>query len=148
MSEQSPVLAMAPIDLQERRRRRSNNPLIAISYQLEQVVADFDLDACIVATEEGLTFAHDKQLNADDAQVYAALAAELLAPVLAKQHYMTHKLGDQIFAHVQEVWMWEQPLYIMAIGKTEASSHLACHRAVAGMLRIASEQRALKKKAA
>lgn len=129
-----------PIDLQERRRRRSTNALVAISYQLEQVVKDFELDACVVATEEGLLFARAEQVMREDAEVYAAMATELLEPVLAKQNHLTHRLEATVFAHVQQLWFWGQPLYILAVGRSEAMSHLACHRAVAGIMRIDIEQ--------
>lgn len=37
----------------EKRRRRSADPLTATRYQLEQVVEDFDLDTCILVDDTG-----------------------------------------------------------------------------------------------
>ena len=130
------------VDLGERRRRRSANALVAMSYQLEQVMQDFDLDGCVLATEDGLLFARPEQLDADLAQEYAAYATPLLAPVLARQHHTTHRLSARVYAHVQQLWVWEQPLMILAIGQSEASAHLACHRAVQGVMRIVKESQA------
>ena len=38
---------------EEKRRRRSSDPLIAARYQLEQVVHDFELDTCVLVDDSG-----------------------------------------------------------------------------------------------
>lgn len=137
-------MSTAPINLEERRRRRSTCPLTAMGYQLEQVIDDFDLDSCVVASMEGLLVAKSALQNRDDAEYYAAYASDILAPILAEEQSATMALAGDVHLHAETVMMYGTPMLVVAIGKDTAMTHLSTFRAVTGIERILQEEHVTK----
>ena len=137
-------MSTAPINLEERRRRRSTCPLTAMGYQLEQVIEDFDLDSCVVASPEGLLVAKSALQSFEDAEYYAAYASDILAPILAEEQAATMTLAGDVHLHAETVMMYDMPMLVIAIGKDASMTHLSTFRAVAGIERILQEDRVAK----
>jgi hypothetical protein len=131
----------------ERRRRRSDDPLVAMRFQLEQVMADFTLKACVLATDEGLLLVAPRAVDEDDAEVLAAMGTmqrtedgSFVNQTLVQTclQGMTIADGDQnVFA--QEFWAWDQPWTLVALGTLSRAQELSVMRAIMGIRRIARQ---------
>ncbi len=53
----APTSVTAPIDAQDRRRKRSQDPLVALHYQLSHARSEGRLDAIVVADDSGVVVA-------------------------------------------------------------------------------------------
>lgn len=126
--------------VEERRRRRSNNPLVATRYQLEQVIHDFELDLCLIATEDGRLFASTNDADPVITELFAAIASDALKdPNSATVQGVMRACGIDSHArqiYTQEFWAWEQPMIMLAIGELAESEELDLFRAILGVRRI------------
>lgn len=143
----------------ERRRRRSDNPLVAMRYQLMQVMEDVNLAACVLASEEGLLLVAPATLSEQDADLLAALPTLAQGSALATdnglvlldspvvQSYL-EALSPALRAapgeasprlYTQEFWAWDQPLTLVALGALSRSQELTLMRAIMGIRRIARQ---------
>ena len=127
----------------ERRRRRSENPLQATRYQLAQVMEDFGLAACLIATEDGRLFAAPGRVDLDEAELLAALAGEALRCDWSLGGQVALGSGDEPIepTHliVEEFWAWDQPLVMLALGAHGPPQKLSLYRAILGIRRIARQ---------
>ena len=127
----------------ERRRRRSDNPLIATRLQLAQVMADFELDACVIATEDGRLFAAPEQMLPEDADILASIAPQAVAnPDSFAVFEAVASCAGAITpndVHVQEFWAWDQPMIILSVGRLDEVSEASLYRAILGIRRIARQ---------
>ena len=134
-------MSTMPINLEERRRRRSTNPLTAISYQLEQVIEDFELDTCVIATLDGLLLAKSALEDSEDAEYYAAYSSSFFSPILAEgDDNATISLSEDVFLHMEAVTIFGQTMVLASIGHDASMTHLSTYRALAGIGRITKEQ--------
>jgi len=120
-----------PIVLDERRRRRSENPLLAMQHQLTQVAEDYALGACIIATEDGRLFAKASNLSVERAEELAAWAAEC--------HGLTNAVREERGEHaisVHEFWAFDQALLVMISGAISEEEQLGIYRTILGTQRI------------
>ena len=133
-------MSNAPISLDERRRRRSTNPLTAMSYQLDQAIEDFDLDASLIATTDGLLFAHSNRVDRTTLHSYAAYTSELFEPLMEDGEMgSTIKLSDDVYMHVEAIELYGQTMLICSIGRHEVLTHLSTFRVLTGIERITQE---------
>ncbi len=125
------------IELARRRTRRSDNPLTATRYQLDQAVEDFNLSGALIATDDGLLFATSEGLDEEEALWQAALAPATLrgeSPVLAM---VAHRV-----AQVVSIEAYGQALLLVLLGDEAADLAGAKARISAGTRRISEERRA------
>lgn len=133
-------MSNAPISLDERRGRRSTNPLTAMSYQLDQAIEDFDLDASFIATTEGLLFARANHVDRTTLHSYAAYTSELFAPLMEEGEMgCTIKLEQDVYLHIEAVELYGQTMLIASIGSNEVLTHLSTFRVLTGIERITQE---------
>lgn len=132
--------------ISERRRRRSTNPLIATRYQLAQVMEDFELGACIIATEDGRLFAAPEFLDPHDADLLAAVAP--LATEEPESFAVWEALAtchaefgpSRVIA--QEFWAYDQPMIMVTVARRLDTSSSSTYRAILGVRRIARQSHA------
>lgn len=127
----------------ERRSRRSDNPLIATRYQLAQVMDDFDLSACVIATEDGRLFAAPPSMSSHDASLLAAIATEALRDRWSLAVYEALRGCERDLQRhelqAQEFWAWDQPLVMLTVGPDAESHEISLYRAILGIRRIARQ---------
>ena len=125
----------------ERRQRRSNSPLLAIGYQLDQVVEDFHLDCVLIVDESGAI-----QAASPDAPCEFQVALQSLLPSLAT-------LPEARSIHLNRLRQLRpdlnednlstcvfraggRRLYIGAVGPEAVMNEVAIFRAITGTRRI------------
>lgn len=129
---------------EERRSRRSDNPLVATRLQLAQVMQDFSLKGCLIATEDGRLFASPDQMSAEDAHMLAAIAPEALtergtAAINRTLRALECASLTRHDLHIQEFWAWDQPLLMLSVGRVSGDHALRQQRAIMGIRRIARQ---------
>lgn len=98
------------VESKERRRRRSNDPRMALALQLSHVQKEAQLDALVLASHEGLAIAH-----AGDADLCSELAA--LAPLLSRGQVIDNEVDiQQGILFVRQVEFQGTPLYLASCG--------------------------------
>ncbi len=136
----------------ERRRRRSNDPLIAMRFQLEQVMNDFDLKACVLASDEGLLLVSPEHLDVEDAEVLAAMGTmprdeegNFINKALVEHSIQSLSIAEgELGVFAQEFWAWDQPWTLVALGTLSRAQELSLMRAIMGIRRIARQNGAFK----
>jgi hypothetical protein len=120
----------------ERRRQRSQDPLVALHYQLARARLEGSLDAIVVADDAGVVVA-----GAGAWAVCEELAA--YAPILAQTGWREPGLGRasrvmQIEAqvNVRQVEVEGQTVLLCARGTTRAVTAQAMNKAAEGVARI------------
>lgn len=125
--------------MEEHRTQRSNSPLLAAQYQLEQITHDFGLSCAIVANEQGeLLFASD----AYDLLFYKALAGvsksltskNMSLPMWAKLHL--HRKLDHQHLSSRLFLVDGMRYYLIAIGNEPLWREIGILRAIRGLQRI------------
>lgn len=117
--------------LVERRRRRSDHPVVALRYQLEHTKERGHLEAVVLASEEGLPVA-----SAGDAAICAELAA--VAPWLSKTVFsmpMPPNLRGAELAY-RSVRVHGENLTLVAAGGGTAARDALLSSSVCGLERI------------
>ncbi len=110
--------------LEERRRRRSTDRYVALRYQLEHTRSKGDLEALVLADEQGLVIA-----SSGDASVCAELGA--VAPLLPQMPLgmPMPSLLEGADVGLQRVDVHGQELFLASIGGNVArAAHLATSR--------------------
>jgi hypothetical protein len=110
--------------LEERRRRRSSDPLVALHYQLSSARSRGDLDAIVVADRSGVVVA-----GAGSWPVCEELAA--YAPLLADGDWASLPVSSSQVSSRVEALRREVDVRTVAIGDQEV---LLCTRQKRGML--------------
>ncbi len=129
-----------PIRLQERRRRRSGDSLVAMRYQLTHVMEEFGLEACVIATHEGLLLASPLHLETEQCELLAAIApASWRDPDSIVVHRALEAAGvnvDGSMLRVQEFSLLGQQMLIVTVGTHAADKERGIFRSVLGIRRI------------
>ena len=140
----------------ERRRRRSSDPLVAMRFQLMQVMDDFALKACVLANDEGLLLVSPEALSEGDAEILAAMGTlprredgsfqnEALLGSCLEQLSEAVALSEAelqapaAMVYTQEFWAWDQPWTLVAVGQISRAQELSLMRAIMGIRRIARQ---------
>ena len=125
----------------DRRRRRSDEPEVALGYQLARVATDFDLECCVIVDESGHTVAEASELS-------SAINSEFanLLPTMSKLPEHRGRFIDQIRRHLPELSDDElsvcvfraggRRLFIGAVGPEAVMNEVAIFRAITGARRI------------
>ena len=140
----------------ERRRRRSSDPLVAMRFQLMQVMDDFALNACVLANDEGLLLVSPEALSEGDAEILAAMGTlprredgsfqneallgsclEQLSEAVALSKAELQAPAAMVYT--QEFWAWDQPWTLVAVGQISRAQELSLMRAIMGIRRIARQ---------
>lgn len=130
--------------IEERRRRRSANPLWAMRYQLGHVMEELGLSACVIASEDGRVIAAPASLSGADAELLAALAPQASQPgARALVYEALCDAGLELpldgGLHVEEFWAWDQPMLLVAAGELSKAHELSLARVILGLRRIARQ---------
>jgi hypothetical protein len=129
-----------PIRLQDRRRRRSTDALVAMRYQLTHVMEEFGLDACVIATHEGLLLASPLHLETEQCELLAAIApAAWRDPDGVIAHRALEAAGVQVdgsMLRIQEFSLLGQQMLIVTVGSHAADKERGIFRSVLGVRRI------------
>lgn len=146
----------------ERRRRRSKDPLVAMRFQLMQVMDDFKLKACVLASDEGLLLVSPESVAVEDAELLAAMGTlprneegmiindELVASFLDQLSGSItldeqEKTAPSKSVYTQEFWAWDQPWIMVAVGHLSRAQELSLMRAIMGIRRIARQSEPVEK---
>ena len=125
----------------ERRRRRSEKPGEAMTYQLARVVKDFGLDCCLVVDQTGqvIASAHHRSPNFVDA--FASLL-----PLMSDHPEHQHRYLEQLHRFDPDLDPQEittcvfraggRRLFIGATGPEAVMNEVAIFRAITGARRI------------
>ncbi len=127
----------------EQRRRRSEDPEIAVGYQLDQVVKDFGLECCLIADENGVvTAATPRRTTPLMKSLGALLPAMAMLPASRDVHMQRlrdHRpdlADDEVSCCVFRAG--GRRLYIAALGPEAVMNEVAILRAIVGARRIHS----------
>lgn len=127
--------------VEDRRRRRSGDLELAIGYQLDRVLKDFDLQCCLIVDESGSSIA-----SAPDSPTPLMERFGALLPVMAtitenrEQHFdqlreiCPELKDDELTACVFRAG--GRRLFIGAIGSEAVMNEVAIFRAITGARRI------------
>ncbi len=125
----------------DRRTRRSDDPSLAIGFQLEQVVRDFGLDCCVLVDEGGQVIALSPDSPTPLMEGLARLAPMM---AMAPEHRGSHMaplrrhrpdLGiDEVTCCVFRAG--GRRMFIAAVGKEAVMNEVAIMRAISGTRRI------------
>ena len=125
----------------DRRRQRSDEPQVALCYQLQQVLTDFALEYCVIADETGTTVAEASCLSSDLGEEFATLL-----PTMAKLTEHRPRFIDQLRRHKPDLKDDEltacvfraggRRMFIGAIGSEAVMNEVAIFRAITGARRI------------
>lgn len=126
---------------QERRRRRTDIPELAMGYQLDEVARDFHLDCCLIVDDAGRVLATSPEASTPFMQ---SLAALLPAMATIKESRAAHL--DQLRKRRPSLDDDElttcafraggRRLYIAAVGSEAVMNEVAIFRAIIGTRRI------------
>lgn len=125
-------------EMHERRRTRSGDPITAIQLQLAQVMEDFGLDGCVIATTDGLLVAAPEAMPMRRAEEIAAIAP-LHATEGGIETAATDLDGQAVQLHVQGFWALGQQLIVAAIGQPHVMLAPSVFRTILGARRIWGE---------
>jgi len=115
--------------MKERRRRRSQDPYRALCLQLEHIRSDGELDAMVVAIDNGLIVA-----GAGERSVCEALGA--VAPLLGTPSFNGRVPGPLVgqSIDVRSISLEGETVYVAAAGRSMSEECLA--RSIGGVRRI------------
>ena len=117
----------------ERRRFRSSNPTLALTYQLDVARRAADADAMVLSDEHGMCVA-----QAGDADSCWEVAARL--PILSRKagdfEGVLLDAGRQIMVAMRRVMVSGTELYLAILGATESRVTPVMDRSAAGVARI------------
>lgn len=125
----------------ERRSRRSADPVLAIGFQLKQVIEDFSLDCCIIADDQGVIEAMAPEsptvFMEKLSQVMPTMA---LAPEIGPAHLsILRSIRPDLRADQLSVCVFRaggQRMFIAAVGDEAVMNEVAIMRAITGARRI------------
>lgn len=126
-------------DLGERRRNRSADPITAIQLQLAQVMDDFALSGCVIATTDGLLVAAPVVMDARRAEEIAAIAPLHAVAGAGYESAVTDLDGQPVQLHVQGFWALGQELIVAATGEPHVMLAPGVFRTILGARRIWGE---------
>jgi hypothetical protein len=125
----------------ERRRQRSAERATALTYQLDQVVEDFDLEACLIADGQGSLLACCTGVDAELARTLAAVA-----PGLARERPTRTLVLPSLRRHLPELNETQfsacefraqgKRLFVVAVGRDALMKEVGIVRALLGVRRI------------
>lgn len=132
-----------PIRLQDRRRRRSEDSLVAMRYQLTHVMEEFNLEACVIATHEGLLLASPLHLDTEQCELLAAIAPAAWRNMDARFVQSALEVAgidvSESMLRVQEFSLLGQQMLVLTVGKDAADKERGIFRSVIGVRRILSQ---------
>ena len=125
----------------ERRRRRSNKPLQALTYQLEHIFERNELHNFTLGDCRGLMIAQAGDIH--ESEILAAYA-----PMLART--VDRRYRRQVLSHINSVIptitvdsiyvrrfrLDHQAFYLTLVGRPDVYRHLSLYRAISGVRRI------------
>lgn len=111
------------MDKNNRRSRRSEDRFVATVFQLEQVIQDFGLAACVVVDEGGKVIASVAKDDED-------LDWSHEIPTLVRQNRRRRGVS------VCEFRAAGRPLFVATVGNALATRDIGMYRAVMGLRRI------------
>lgn len=127
--------------VEERRRRRTDRPELALGYQLDQVVQDFGLECCLIVDESGQIIAVSPESSTAFIQSLAALTPAMATLPQAQELHLEQLRrhnpelkGNQISTCVFRAA--NRRLYIAAVGQEALMNEVAIFRAITGARRI------------
>jgi predicted regulator of Ras-like GTPase activity (Roadblock/LC7/MglB family) len=126
-------------EIHDKRRRRSADPITAIQLQLQQVMQDFGLDGCVIATTEGLLIAAPESMGSHRAEEIAAIAPLHAVAGTGVETAATDLDGQPVQLHVQGFWALGQELIVAAIGQPHIMLAPGVFRTILGARRIWGE---------
>ena len=123
------------IEINDRRRRRSDEQDTALRYQLEQVIQDFHLTSCVLSDTEGrvLAEAHDF----DDEPEAPTAVDPMIAGHDHRLEWHAHRRHRR--HRLRGVPLGGRPLFITAQGQDDSMREVALYRVVLGAKRIYKE---------
>jgi hypothetical protein len=115
--------------MKERRQRRSHDPYRALCLQLEQVRSEGELDAMVVAMDNGLLVA-----GAGERSVCEALGA--VAPLVGSPSFNGRVPGALVGQRidVRAISLEGETVYVAAVGRSTSDDWVA--RSIGGVRRI------------
>lgn len=127
--------------LQDRRSRRTSCTDLAIGYQLDQVIKDFDLECCLIVDDTGRVIGTSPETPTPFMQTLAALVPSMaVVPDCREMHL------DRLRQHRPDIESDEMTacvfraggrrLYIAAVGPEAVMNEVAIFRAITGTRRI------------
>lgn len=131
------VLALRP----ERRRRRSDQPLQALTYQLEHIFERNELHNFTLGDSRGLVIAQAGDIH--ESEILAAYA-----PMLART--VDRRYRRQVLSHINSVAptinvdsiyvrrfrLDHQAFFLTLVGRPDIYRHISLYRAISGVRRI------------
>lgn len=137
---------MTPLaQLRDRRRRRSDKPLQALTYQLEHIYDQQDLHNFTLGDARGLVVAqagdiHESRLLAAYAPVMTrSVSRRWRQQVLSRMTALTATItADSI--HVRSFEIDDQQLYLTLVGRPGVYRDVGLYRAITGVRRILDER--------
>ncbi len=120
---------------EDRREQRSEETLQALTYQLEHVVDEFDMDLMVLADHQGTV------VTAAGAQHLATIIAARCRDIVSasdRDKVITSIIPDLDPAHVvcEELSLEDLPLYLCAIMEPDDTARSGFDRARTGIKRI------------
>lgn len=126
---------------QDRRRRRSSDPNLALGYQLDQVLEDFGLECCVVVDEDGDVIAASPESPTTFVQnlsqllpVMAMLPEHREGHLNALRRYRPDLDSDEVACSVFRAGGRRR--FIAAVGPEAVMNEVAIVRAITGARRI------------
>ena len=115
--------------MRERRLRRSQDPYRALCLQLEQIRSEGELDAMVVAIDNGLLIA-----GAGERSVCEALGA--VAPLVGSPSFNGRVPGSLVgqSIDVRSISLEGETVYVAAVGRSTSDEWVA--RSIGGVRRI------------
>lgn len=127
----------------EQRQRRSEEPLIAIGFQLDQIVADFRLYCAVIVDDEGRVLAQSPEGSTGFIKAFIErLPAMEAIPEAHEYHYNHLRVHwpdlqeDQVATCIFRAG--GRRLYIGAVGPDAVMNQVAIFRGITGTRRIAA----------
>ncbi|WP_158542578.1 hypothetical protein [Lujinxingia litoralis] len=125
----------------ERRRRRTERPELALGYQLDQVVRDFELRCCVLVDEDARLVAASPDCPTSFMQALAGLVPTMaVVPQHREQHLETLRRQQPLLtADELAVCAFRaggRRLFIAAVGTEAVMNEVAIFRAITGARRI------------
>ncbi|MFU8805379.1 MAG: hypothetical protein ACNA8W_16320 [Bradymonadaceae bacterium] len=128
-------------ELNEQRRKRSDERDTALLHQLDQVVEDFDLDTCLLTDASGKLIAASSKTDPDFSSALAAVSPALATGKLSQKHILkvlrrhAPELSRECVS-VREFRAQGKRLYVAAVGKEVLMKEVGILRAILGTRRI------------
>lgn len=123
------------IEINDRRRRRSDDVDTALRYQLEQVIQDFNLTSCVLSDQDGrvVAEAHDFDNVPDDPTGVDAMTQDTIIDGSSTPIDVTDDIDCVEFRSAGT------PFFITAQGQDDSMREVALYRVVLGAKRIYKE---------